>query len=306
MRYLLALFIFSLFFSCNNQSTTPNIVLFVFDKTPFSYSADQGFDFIEGSVFKKIAGQGVTFSSTFTASPSLAIYKRSLRTGLHTGHILSKKINIDSLEDLSDIFLKNNYKIKEHQNLSTWQNQEKSAAPTLDIFWITDGSFPVIEARIKNIFEHLPANTLLIVTAAAGPGQRYSEENLRVPLVMYYPNKFKAGTSTAQPTYTPDLLPTLISVIQLNHNTAQSDGQSVYPYATQPSTPIDDRILYWETAGGQPSQILRFNQWKMVKTSSSSDWLLYDMITDPSETDNVAAYHPGKYQKFQDWIEKNR
>ena len=35
-------------------------------------------------------------------------------------------------------------------------------------------------------------------------------------------------------------------------------------------------------------------------------WEVYDLIHDPGETDNVAAYHPGKRQKLTEWVEENR
>lgn len=304
MRYFLLLSFVTLFFSCNNNPATPNIILFIFDQSPFDYTPGEGYNFTEGTVFEEIAAQGVVFDQAFTASPHLELYKQSLMKGLHTGHLLPEKNKTISSENLNTILQKKNYQLKIHDNLSSWQDQNP-ATSSLDIVYITDGTFPEIEASIRKIFVQLPSNSLLILTAASGKGKKYSEENLRVPLVMYYPEKIQKGASTKQPVYTPDLFPTLTAFIQLNQNFSMLDGQSVYKYATRPATPINNRFLYWTTSGGQPTQILRFNQWKMVKNTPSSDWLLYDMITDPAETDNVAAYHPGKFQKFQEWIAKN-
>jgi len=306
MRFIVTFFTFLFFLSCDNGPSTPNIIIIVFEESPFSYSPTTGYDYIDGSVFKKIAEEGVEFKNAFTASPHLAVYKQSLMSGLHTGHLLSKSFDSKTLQHLEETFSTKNYEINQHTNLSTWKNHTSTDISFLDVIWITDGTFPIIEARVRNIVEQIPDHTLLIITAASGSGKKFSEENLLVPLLLHLPEKTPAGTSTAQPIYTPDLLPTLAAFLQTNQLPTQLDGKSVHHYAIRPDTPIDDRILYWTSTGDQPTEIVRFNQWKMVKLYGSSEWRLYDMITDPSETDNVAAYHPGKFQKFQEWVAKNR
>ena len=68
------------------------------------------------------------------------------------------------------------------------------------------------------------------------------------------------------------------------------------------------RFVYWQTPDASAEnfqQVLRYRQWKMMRTGKTESWKLYDMITDPKETDDVSPYHPGKMQKFKEWVGKN-
>lgn len=49
--------------------------------------------------------------------------------------------------------------------------------------------------------------------------------------------------------------------------------------------------LYWEI--GQ-SVAVRMENWRAIRQKSRSPWELYDLSTDPSESDNLAAKQPGK------------
>ncbi len=43
----------------------------------------------------------------------------------------------------------------------------------------------------------------------------------------------------------------------------------------------------------------------MIRNGKDKPWEFYDLREDPYETEDIAAYHPGKMQKFQEWIKKN-
>ena len=44
----------------------------------------------------------------------------------------------------------------------------------------------------------------------------------------------------------------------------------------------------------------------MIRNGRDQEWEFYDVREDPGETDNIEAYHPGKMEKLQEWIQKNR
>lgn len=144
------------------------------------------------------------------------------------------------------------------------------------------------------------------------------EGGIRIPLIGYWPGKIPAGTEVETPVYFPDFLPTMGEVIGLTANLLPQniDGLSFAPLLFDPNYISKDRIIYWEyphydwSNGTYPDdqfkQALRYRQWKMVRVGKESPWEMYDLLHDPSETDNVVAYHPGKLEKFKEWIEENR
>jgi len=144
-----------------------------------------------------------------------------------------------------------------------------------------------------------------VVTALSGSGKAYSESSLRVPLIFYTKDDKVKNGITNQAIYTADLFPTIVDFLSIPNTAKNLDGQSFYKNIKRPSTPSEDRILFWKSSDNDGPEILRYNQWKMVQKNPNTVWQLFDMITDPEETDNVSAYHPGKFEKFKEWIRKN-
>lgn len=142
------------------------------------------------------------------------------------------------------------------------------------------------------------------------------EGGIRVPMMASWRGKLPAGTELNHLVYFPDLLPTLIEAAGIHDPTLKVDGRSFYRHLLDSKRPWKDRFLYWEYPdydwGNKEylptefKQALRYRQWKMIRNGQNAEWEFYDLNNDPKETDNVAAYHPGKMQKFQEWIAKNR
>lgn len=144
------------------------------------------------------------------------------------------------------------------------------------------------------------------------------EGGIRIPLIAYWPGEIGSGTKVETPVYFPDFLPTFASIIGMTSNELPEniDGVSFAPLLYNPTELLGDRILYWEyphydwSEGtyreDQFKQAVRYLQWKLVRVGKDNPWEVYDLIHDPGETDNVAAYHPGKRQKLTEWVEENR
>ena len=143
------------------------------------------------------------------------------------------------------------------------------------------------------------------------------EGGIKVPMIARWPGEIPPGTISEALVYFPDFLPTFAEATGLKSQLpAGLDGQSFYPFLLSPNLEQKARFLYWEyphydwSNGSYPDQdfkqALRYNQWKMIRNGKSSPWEFYDLREDPGETDDVAAYHPGKMEKFQEWIAKNR
>lgn len=144
------------------------------------------------------------------------------------------------------------------------------------------------------------------------------EGGIKIPLIAYWPGKIGSGTKVETPVYFPDFMPTFAEIIGMTSNQVPQniDGVSFAPLLNNPNHELKDRMLYWEYPhydwGSQSypddqfKQALRYRQWKLVRVGKESPWEIYDLLHDPGETDNVVAYHPGKLEKFQEWIEANR
>ena len=306
MRWLSFLFISILFFqSCSdNTSSNPDVILLLVEKWPTEWKEDGIKDLQAHAALAQLTENGVVLKNAFTSSPESNLALQALNTGMHTGHLLSDDFDKKNLDNFKNAGAAKNYKVLEQTSLANWPENQKD--PTIHIIKLNSNSLTELNEEVANLLTKVSPNDLMVFTALAGSGPAYSETSLHVPLIFYTANdKVKKGTSN-QAIYTADLFPTIADFLTLPYSTNTIDGQSFYKNIKQPITPLDDRILYWKSSDEKGLEILRYNQWKMYRQNSEAEWQLFDMITDPEETDNVSAYHPGKFGKFQDWVKKNK
>lgn len=143
------------------------------------------------------------------------------------------------------------------------------------------------------------------------------EGGLRVPMIVKWTNKTPKGSKCDMPVYFPDLLPTFAEVIRAKEELPRKiDGISLVNWLKNPSLDHRNRYLYWEyphydwnEKRYDPTkfkQAFRARNWKMIKNGNDKEWEFYNLDADPNEAEDMEAYHPGKMQKFQQWIEENR
>ncbi len=306
MRLLILSFISVLFFhACSDKSSDdPSVVLFLVETWPAEWTENGIKDLQSYPALKKITENGVVFTQAFTASPEGDLAKKSLVSGMHTGNLLSDNFSDKNLDNFKNALLENNYQLFNYSTISGWpdDNQDK---PSVHIFRL-DLDLMQLEKEMADALAATTENDLIVLTALSGPGTAYSESSLRVPLIFYTGNdKVKKGISR-QAIHTADLFPTIADFLKIPYDANTTDGKSFYKNIKKPATLPDDRILYWQSPDQNGPEILRYNQWKMRRANPGAEWQLFDMITDPEETDNVSAYHPGKFEKFQEWIGKNK
>jgi len=89
----------------------------------------------------------------------------------------------------------------------------------------------------------------------------------------------------------------------------KTDGISFLPTLLgQQSRQKQHEYLYWEfaTAGGQLA--VRMGDWKGVKRGVSRNpeekWAIYNLASDPAETQDLAAQHPELATKFDEIVSK--
>ncbi|MBL8827815.1 MAG: arylsulfatase [Planctomycetaceae bacterium] len=134
-------------------------------------------------------------------------------------------------------------------------------------------------------------------------GELY-EGGLRVPFVARWPGKIAANSHSERLSYFPDVLPTIAEVCGAKAP-ADVDGLSILPTLLGPKAagreqPQHD-YLYWEINGWTA---IRQGTWRAVKPAKSDRWELYDLASDPSEANNVAATHPEPLKRLTELAAK--
>ena len=133
------------------------------------------------------------------------------------------------------------------------------------------------------------------------------EGGSRVPLFIRYPGVTKPGSIIKPITSHIDLLPTLVELTNSKPiPTKPLDGKSLVPLLTGNSESWSDRTLFtrWRNRGAARSE-----KWRAVNgrrpAGDFGGWMLFDMLNDPGETNDVAAKHPEVLSKmkkqYQQW-----
>lgn len=125
---------------------------------------------------------------------------------------------------------------------------------------------------------------------SAGPfrGRKRSlyEGGIRVPGLIHWPRRIAAGRTTDYPAVTSDYLPTIVEMIGAKMNPVRPvDGVSLMPV-------IQNRIDQRPNPIGFQSRdraAWANNRFKLIGSFKDSNWELYDLTADPSETNDLAA-----------------
>jgi len=148
-------------------------------------------------------------------------------------------------------------------------------------------------------------NTMLWFSADNGPehktgpgstgglrGRKRSlfEGGVRVPGLLEWPARLKAARTTDVPCSTSDYFPTILEALgfRMKGQPEPLDGVSLLPLidGTMAERP---RPIAFESG----SQIaLIDNRYKLIRQGKGKAWMLFDLVADPSETNDLAATKP--------------
>ncbi len=125
------------------------------------------------------------------------------------------------------------------------------------------------------------------------------EGGIRVPLVVRWPGKVKAGSTSDVITGFEDWLPTFLDLVDAKGKAPEGiDGKSITPAILGKEQPPRD-LLYREFTGYGGQQAVWKGKWKAIRQKmlrkNNKDPLkieLYDLDADLAEANDVAAKHP--------------
>ena len=135
------------------------------------------------------------------------------------------------------------------------------------------------------------------------------EGGIRVPFLVRWTGKIKAGSTTELPSVQYDLMATLADLT--NQNPGNTDGISFLPTLLGNAVAQKEHAyIYWEypEKGGQVA--IRMGKWKGVKvdvrrqTYKNAPWMLFNLERDRNETYNLANDYPELIQKFNEIVKK--
>jgi arylsulfatase A-like enzyme len=116
------------------------------------------------------------------------------------------------------------------------------------------------------------------------------EGGIRVPLVVRWPGRVRAGAVSVYVTTLCDLMPTAAALAGARES-FKTDGVSLLPLLLGGRAPRRE-FLYWEFHEGGFAQAVRAGDWKAVRKGLNGAVELYDLRNDVGETHDVAARHP--------------
>ncbi|NQD71300.1 arylsulfatase [Sphingobacterium shayense] len=128
------------------------------------------------------------------------------------------------------------------------------------------------------------------------------EGGIKVPMIVRWPAKIKPNTSSQHQGAFWDIMPTLVEITgakQPNY----TDGVSFAPSLLGKGNQDEHNFLYWEFHEDGGRQAVRAGDWKLIKQRarkpSETSFELYNLKTDPSESDNVIQKHPKRFQTLK-------
>jgi arylsulfatase A len=158
----------------------------------------------------------------------------------------------------------------------------KLAENTLVVFTSDNGGLHVPEGPHPKVTHNTPYR--------AGKGYLY-EGGIRIPLIVRWPGRVKAGRTIDTPVITTDFLPTLLEVAGSKVPDVL-DGVSLSGLLTGAGK-LADRPLIWHlphytNQGSRPSGAVRSGNWKLIRHYEDESVELYDLSKDPCEAVDLA------------------
>jgi arylsulfatase A-like enzyme len=163
----------------------------------------------------------------------------------------------------------------------------------------------------------LAENTLVIFVSDHGEmlgahGMRgkfcFYEESVRVPFLIRYPGKIKAGQIVSTPVSVLNIFPTILDYAGVR--SIATDGYSLKGVLEGTESPkYDFAVSEWNWKNGNvPSIMIRTDEWKLMTThrkDGKNIEALFDLKNDPFEMNNLLGTNPERF-KYKEITESLR
>lgn len=196
-----------------------------------------------------------------------------------------------------------------------WDQITKVAAAMVSMM---DRQVGEILALLKEL--RIDERTIVFFTSDNGPDKQFyealnsngemsghkgmlNEGGIRVPMIVRWPGKIKAGQVSDLPWYFPDVMPTLAELAVVSEDVpGDIDGISIVPTLLGKGKQKTHKYLFWQEGG----RAVRMGQWKGIGMPGAVK--LYDLSKDIAEKKDLAAQHPDIAKQISDfmaeaWIE---
>ena len=128
---------------------------------------------------------------------------------------------------------------------------------------------------------------------------RVYEGGITTPFIVHWPQGIsEKGVIRPQVAHVIDIMPTLIDLANAHypdtyngHKLDKIYGKTMLPVIENKEAGNVNEVLFWEHFG---SAALRKENWKAVQLDAGSDWELYNLAEDRTETNNLASKYPEK------------
>lgn len=129
------------------------------------------------------------------------------------------------------------------------------------------------------------------------------EGGIHVPGFVNWPDKL-APRRESTPMHIVDWYPTLSAIAGSKELPSEVDGVNLQPLWFD-KQPVESRDLYWTWNKRTNRWALRHNDWKVVKygrsaPQSPSEWQLFHLVDDPTESRDLAANHPDRVRELHE------
>jgi len=126
------------------------------------------------------------------------------------------------------------------------------------------------------------------------------EGGQRVPFLAQYPRVLPKGVTYDHPVSALDIYPTAVNLAG-GTVPEDRDGVDLMPYLTGASNTAPNRELYWRSG---TNSAVRQGPWKLVNLGEGRHVLLYNVVEDIGETNDLAAKHPDKVKDLSRLLEE--
>lgn len=131
------------------------------------------------------------------------------------------------------------------------------------------------------------------------------EGGIRMPLIIRWPQRIKAGQTSDLVWAFWDFLPTAAGIAHARPPQG-IDGISMLPALLGQTQTNQHDFLYWEFHERGFQQAARMGDWKALRPQAGAPLELYNLKTDLTEKHNLAPEHPDVVAKFENYLKTAR